>query len=197
MSNLAEQAVTVLISRRVKAGHEADFERITEQIMAAAAAFPGYLGAQLVHPGDDPGVHDILYHVVLAFDTQEHLEAWQNSAERAAGLAASAQHIEGEGVSIMRPVSGLALWFRSPAGSANSAPVAPPPKWKVAIVTWLGICPTVYLMFLLFGEALAPWPLLPRIVFLTLLVVPLMTWVVAPQLTRIFKPWLFKAASAK
>lgn len=197
MSNLAEQAVTVLISRRVKAGHEAAFERITEQIMAAAAAFPGYLGAQLVHPGDDPGVHDILYHVVLAFDTQEHLEAWQNSAERAAGLAASSPYIEGQGSTTMRPVSGLALWFRASPGTASAPQAAAPPRWKVAMVTWLGICPTVYLMFLLLGDLLAPWPLFPRIVLLTLLVVALMTWVVAPQLTRIFKPWLFKPAAAK
>jgi antibiotic biosynthesis monooxygenase (ABM) superfamily enzyme len=195
MVHFAEQAVTVLISRRVKPGHEADFELVTEQIMAAAAAFPGYLGAQLVHPGEDPGVHDILYHVVLAFDTQAHLEAWQNSAERAAGLAASAPYIEGS--STMRPVSGLALWFRPASGGVSGPPVTPPPKWKVAVVTWLGICPTVYLMFLLFGDVLAPWPLFPRIIFLTLLVVPLMTWVVAPQLTRLFRPWLFKASTAK
>lgn len=195
MGNLAEQAVTVLISRRVKAGHEADFERITAQIMAAAASFPGYLGAQLVHPGDDPGVHDILYHVVLAFDTQAHLEAWQASAERAAGLAASAPFVEGS--STMRPVSGLGLWFRAPAVGGDSPLVSPPPKWKVAVVTWLGICPTVYLMFLLFGHLVAPWPLFPRIFFLTLLVVPLMTWLVAPQLTRLFKPWLYAASAGK
>jgi antibiotic biosynthesis monooxygenase (ABM) superfamily enzyme len=199
MSNLAEQAVTVLISRRVKAGFEADFERVTQQIMAAAARFSGYLGAQLVHPDEDHGVDDGLYHVVLAFDTQANLETWQHSAERAAGLAASADFILGP--STMRPVSGLALWFRPAGGSANAAsaasggaaqpPLAPPPKWKVAVVTWCGICPTVYLMFFLLGDLLAPWTLLPRIALLTMLVVALMTWVVAPQLTRLFKPWLY------
>lgn len=61
------------------------------------------------------------------------------------------------------------------------------------MVTWLGIFPTVYLLFLLLGGLLAPWPQLPRLMVLTLLVVGLMTWVVAPQLTRLLKPWLYSS----
>lgn len=37
-------AVTVLITRRVKAGHEAAFERAMADMTAAASDFPGYLG---------------------------------------------------------------------------------------------------------------------------------------------------------
>jgi antibiotic biosynthesis monooxygenase (ABM) superfamily enzyme len=48
-------------------------------------------------------------------------------------------------------------------------------------------------MFLLLGEVLAPWPLLPRVALLTALVVITMTWLVAPQLTRWLKPWLYPA----
>lgn len=190
MSNSVEHAVTVLVSRRVKPGCEADFERISDQLMAVAASFPGYLGAQLVHPGDEPDVDDSLYHVVLAFDRQAHLDAWQHSPERAQGLAAAAPYIEGRPT--VRHVSGLAHWFRAPSGP----PLAPPPRWKVAVVTWLGICPTVYVLFLLFGKLMAPWPLLLRVMFLTVLVVGVMTWVIAPQLTRLFRPWLYAASSS-
>ena len=35
------------------------------------------------------------------------------------------------------------------------------------------------------------WPLLPRVMLLTALVVVLMTWGVAPQLTRLLRPWLY------
>jgi hypothetical protein len=78
-----------------------------------------------------------------------------------------------------------------------SANRALPPRWKVAVVTWLGIFPTVYLLFLLLGDWLAPWSLLPRIFVLTMLVVAIMTWGVAPQLTKLLKTWLYPAATPK
>lgn len=181
---MTEHAVTVLVSRQVKPGCEPDFERVTETLMGVAAKAPGYLGAQLVRPGDEPDVLDTLYHVVLAFDTAANLKHWEHSPERALGLAAAQPYIEG--ASTMRAVDGLGLWFRTPQPSG-------PPRWKVAVVTWLGICPTVYLLFLITTDLLKSWWLFPRIVLLTLLVVALMTWVVAPRLTRLLRPWLFSS----
>lgn len=179
------RAVTVLVTRRVRAGHAAAFERTMADMIAAAATFPGHLGGQLVRPGEEGGGEPDLYHVVFAFDTPEHLAAWQASPARALGLAAVAPHTEGE--MLVRQVTGLGHWFAAPVGPAQ----APPPRWKVAVVTWLGICPTVFVLFLLLGERLAPWPLLPRVMLLTALVVVLMTWAVAPQLTRLLRPWLY------
>ena len=183
-------AVTVLVTRRVKAGHEADFEQASQTMTAAACTFPGYLGGQLVRPdaqatSDDPSLTGV-YHVVYAFDTAAHLEGWQQSPTRLLALAAIAPHIEGQ---TQRQVSGLGHWFAAPVGPHQR----PPPRWKVAVVTWLGICPTVYTLFVLLGAALAPWPLLPRVMVLTSLVVIIMTWLVAPQLTRLLKPWLYAA----
>lgn len=177
---MSEHAVTVLISRRVKVGFEADFERVTEALMQDAAAFPGYLGAQMVHPGENPEVEDLMYHVVLAFDRQANLDAWHSSLERKAGLTAAEPFIHGE--SSCKPMAGLGSWFQTSQ--------AIQPRWRVAVVTWLGIFPTVYVLFLLTGELLKSWGLLPRTIVLTLAVVLLMTWVVAPQLTRLFRPWL-------
>lgn len=187
MTSPAQQAVTVLVTRRIRAGHEAAFESTMGQMIAAARAFAGHLGAQLMRPEDvpeserEPG----LYHVVFAFDSAEHLKAWQDSPARALGLAAVTPHTEG--VAQVRHMTGLAHWF-SPAGGSS---VVQPPRWKVAVVTWLGICPTVFVLFLLLGEWLAPWPLLPRTMVLTALVVIIMTWLVAPQLTKWMRPWLY------
>lgn len=183
----ATGAVTVLITRRVKPGHEPAFEHASGDMTAAARAFPGYLGGQLVRPDVDSSSADAaLYHVVFAFDTSEHLQGWQASPTRSLALAAIAPHIEGQ---TLRQVSGLGHWFTAPTGPKQN----PPPRWKVAVVTWMGICPTVYLLFLLLGELLAPWPLLPRVMLLTALVVLTMTWLVAPQLTQLLKPWLYPA----
>ena len=178
-------AVTVLVTRRVKSGHEAAFEKASNDMTAAARDFPGYLGGQLVRPdAEDDNEDPALYHVVFAFDSVAHLQGWQQSPVRSLALAAIAPHIDAQ---TQRQVSGLGHWFSAPVGPKQN----PPPRWKVAVVTWLGICPTVYLLFLLLGAALAPWPLLPRVMLLTALVVISMTWLVAPQLTRLLKPWLY------
>jgi antibiotic biosynthesis monooxygenase (ABM) superfamily enzyme len=183
-------AVTVLVTRRVTPGHEAAFEQASQHMTAAARSFPGYLGGQLVRPEAESGTDATLYNVVFAFDTAAHLQAWQESPVRSLALAAIAPHIEGQTV---RQVSGLGHWFSAPTGPKQN----PPPRWKVAVVTWLGICPTVFALFVLLGELLAPLPLLPRVMLLTSLVVIIMTWVVAPQLTKLLKPWLYPATPVR
>lgn len=181
----AQGAVTVLVTRRVRPGHEADFEAAMQQMMVAAQAFPGHLGGHLVRPGEDATSGEAnIYHVIFAFDSPEHLAAWQISPVRGLGLKAVAPHTEGE--QQMRQVAGLAHWFAEPKGP----PQTPPPRWKVAVVTWLGIFPTVLLLFLTVVPLMADWPLVPRTMVVTLLVVLIMTWGVAPRLTRWLRPWL-------
>ena len=58
------------------------------------------------------------------------------------------------------------------------------------LVNNMGIFPTVLLLFILLGDILSTLPLVLRVGTLTGLVVLIMTWVVAPQLTRVMKPWL-------
>ena len=185
-------AVTVLVTRRVKPGHEAAFVEAANAMTAAASQFPGYLGGQMVHPETDADDQEHnLFHTVFAFDTPAHLQAWQTSAERPECLQAIAPHTLSS--SKLREVSGLGHWFTS----AGSAAHKPPPRWKVAVVTWLGIFPTVYFLFLVVAPLLADWSLLPRVMVITALVVLLMTWLVAPQLTRLLKPFLYPQARDK
>jgi antibiotic biosynthesis monooxygenase (ABM) superfamily enzyme len=106
---------------------------------------------------------------VLAFDIQAHLDAWHDSPERELGLAATIPLIEG--AVRVKPVSGFGLWFRTTQQG--------PPRWRVAVVTWLGIFPSVYVLFWLTTDLLRSWPLFLRTALLTLAVVLLMTWVIA------------------
>jgi antibiotic biosynthesis monooxygenase (ABM) superfamily enzyme len=50
-------------------------------------------------------------------------------------------------------------------------------------------------LFLLSGDLLKSWSLLPRTIVLTVAVVVVMTWLVAPQLTKYLRPWLFSQRS--
>ena len=173
----------------MKAGQEAAFERLMGEMMAAARGFAGHLGGQLVRPGsqeagDEASSEPRVYHVVFAFDSEAHLRAWQQSPARRLGLAAIDPLTDGP--QQVRQMSGLAHWFVEPKGP----PVPPPPRWKVAVVTWLGIFPTVLALFLTVVPLMADWPLVPRVLVVTVLVVLIMTWGVAPRLTRWLRPWL-------
>src|SRR5881628_2522223 len=48
-----------------------------------------------------------------------------------------------------RPLHGLEAWFRSPQ--------APPPKWKMAVATFLGVFPVAMILNLTLGAAIRPW----------------------------------------
>jgi antibiotic biosynthesis monooxygenase (ABM) superfamily enzyme len=67
-----------------------------------------------------------------------------------------------------------------------------PPKWKMALLIWLGIYPIITLLvFLLFPYMAAHnWPLPLRTLLLTLIAVPLMTYGALPLLQKWLKSWL-------
>jgi antibiotic biosynthesis monooxygenase (ABM) superfamily enzyme len=67
----------------------------------------------------------------------------------------------------------------------------PPKKWKMAIVVWLAIYPLITIVFLLFGKYLVqinPIPL--RTLIMTLILVPLMVFLVMPLIQKLLKSWL-------
>jgi len=68
----------------------------------------------------------------------------------------------------------------------------PAPKWKMAILIWLAIYPSINILFFLLGDLLTELPLLLRTLTLTLILVPTMVFVLLPFLTKVFKNWLMK-----
>ncbi len=68
----------------------------------------------------------------------------------------------------------------------------PPPKWKTALLIWLAIYPSITLIFLLFGDRLLLMPPALRTLVLTLVLVPLMVFVLLPALQKLFARWLYR-----
>lgn len=66
-----------------------------------------------------------------------------------------------------------------------------PPKWKMAIVSWLAIFPTLSVFLLITSPLLGEVHLVWRVFINTLLIVPLMTWLIMPALNKLFRPWLY------
>jgi antibiotic biosynthesis monooxygenase (ABM) superfamily enzyme len=66
------------------------------------------------------------------------------------------------------------------------------PKYKMAVVIWLAIYPTINLIMWLLGDFLSTLPLPLRTLVLTLILVPLMVYVLLPLVNKAFHRWLTK-----
>jgi antibiotic biosynthesis monooxygenase (ABM) superfamily enzyme len=69
----------------------------------------------------------------------------------------------------------------------------PPKKWKMAILVWIAIYPTVTLIAMIFGEhfeKIKPLPL--QTLASTLIVVPIAVFAVVPVLQKAMNGWLNK-----
>jgi antibiotic biosynthesis monooxygenase (ABM) superfamily enzyme len=75
------------------------------------------------------------------------------------------------------------------------APAAPP-RYKLALVTWIGVYPVITVLLAVLGPVTATWPLPLRTLVLTAVMVPTLIWVVMPMLTRLFRGWLGPASAA-
>ena len=179
------EPVTVVISRRVRPGHEAKFERLSGEMSDAASVFPGNMGANIFRPSS---AADPEYRVIFKFRTAADLERWNLSTERAEYLAQIESLLEVP--SKVEAMEGLITWFSLPGQN----PVQPPPKYKMTLVSWLALWPTVTLIFWLLGDVLVAIPLVPRIMMVTAVVMVLMSYVLMPRFTRWFAFWLFPKA---
>ncbi|MDQ4127946.1 MAG: antibiotic biosynthesis monooxygenase [Actinomycetota bacterium] len=174
--------VTAVASRRVKAGREPEFEEWATGILGAVNGYPGYLGSEVIRPGEDPG--DDEYRIVFRFDQASNLRAWEDSEERRRWLKWAQPLIHEEKV---RVLTGLETWF-----TRRSRPGEPaPPRYKMVAITWLAVYPLITLILVLFGPLLGLMPMLVRTLVLTAVMVTLMTYVIMPRMTRLFSFWLF------
>jgi uncharacterized protein len=65
-----------------------------------------------------------------------------------------------------------------------------PPRWKLAVVVWLAIYPTLTVVLWLAGPAIRDWPVALRTLVVTVSIVPLMVYVLIPGIQRLSASWL-------
>jgi antibiotic biosynthesis monooxygenase (ABM) superfamily enzyme len=71
---------------------------------------------------------------------------------------------------------------------------AGPPRYKLALLTWAAAYTVITLMLALVGPTMASWPLALRTLVLSVTMVVALTWLVMPNLTRLFRGWLAPSA---
>lgn len=65
-------------------------------------------------------------------------------------------------------------------------------KHKTAFLTWVAIYPSITITLWAFGYWLESVPLYFRTLILTIVLVPLLSYVLLPLLTKLFAKWLSK-----
>ncbi|NJK39747.1 MAG: hypothetical protein HC835_20900 [Oscillatoriales cyanobacterium RM2_1_1] len=174
--------VTVSVQRRVKPGCEQEFEEFLTGIINASMTFEGHLGTNVFSPTDPQHPE---YLIIFKFDHQSNLRRWEESDCRRQWMA------RGEALTVGSPIfeviTGLETWFTL----GTRKPMLPPPRYKMVTVTWLAIFPLVNVINILLSPVLKTLSPVPRSFVTTAILVPLMTYVVMPRMTRLFAHWLY------
>ena len=170
--------IHIAITRRVRLGCEAEFQQALREFLQTSFAHVGVQGASMLTP--PPGSNTREFGILRTFHNEKERDAFYASPmfqaweERARTLT--------EGEPVYRQLHGLEAWFRSPGG--------PPPRWKMATVTFLGVYPVSLLIGFILSPQLRKLPLPVNLFVVSALIVTCLTWIVMPHLTRWLKPWL-------
>tara|TARA_R110000782_G_scaffold125788_8_gene217454 strand:- start:1855 stop:2433 length:579 start_codon:yes stop_codon:yes gene_type:complete len=172
--------VTIIVKRRPKPGRITDFEDVMSATTKDAMSFEGHLGVNIIKPtkaGD-------YYRIVFKFDSMRNYLAWENSdirqkwMERYAEVAASGYELE--------ILSGLETWFMLEGEEA----LVPPPRYKMMVIVWISIFPLSLFLNYFLMPFMAELNLVVRVAVSSLILVPLMTYIVMPIVAKLFHRWL-------
>jgi uncharacterized protein len=178
--------VTVSITRHVAPDRVDQMVAWVRAGSSLAERFPGFLGTGWVRPS----VTSDEWHMLYRFDSSESLAHWEASSQRTWWLE-SAQGIVGESLRERR--TGIEGWFDPPreyAAEDLAPPTPAPPRWKQTVMIWTAFFPLSLVTGLLLSAVAPGLTTVPRVLVTTILMTPVMTYVVLPQLTRRLEWWL-------
>jgi antibiotic biosynthesis monooxygenase (ABM) superfamily enzyme len=168
---------TEVITRNIIPGNEKNYDDWLQRFMKSERQFPGYLGTTVIVPGGN--ISSVRY-VINRFADQASLKNWENS-EIALKLIEEVSKY-----STRERVTGLETWFILP----NLKTIVAPPRWKMAIVSFIGAYSISLLAQYILGLYLGQMPLLTNILMTIILVLGL-TYIAMPLLSRLLQGWLY------
>lgn len=178
---------TSVILTAVESGAEQAFRDWNARITAAQSVWPGYVGCALQPPVE--GVQD-QWVTVVSFDSDEHLDAWLQSDDRAALIEESEAFARD--TAMRRVHSGFEGWFdiARPAGVVRPAP------WKLNWLILAGLYPIVMLEILFMNNKLLWMNLAFSNLIGNTLSVAILGWPVLALLTKVMGWWLQPSPTA-
>jgi len=177
------EPVAVLALRTVKHGLEVRFEEELHDFIARSLQTEGQLGVSVMRPVQESGSRE--YGILRRFSDSESRDRFYESPIFKQWEIKVAPLTEGEPKH--QHLSGLETWFVLPGQRA----LIPPPPWKMAVITVLGVWPVSMLVPWLLNPLISGLSLTLQALFVAVGIVILLTWVVMPVFVRILKRWLY------
>ncbi|MEL6560640.1 MAG: hypothetical protein AAFQ94_20780 [Bacteroidota bacterium] len=174
---------TVVVSHFIKAGAEKLFEEGLKRVIQKASVYEGYQSSEIIKTANEPEQEYIL---LIRFDTEPNYKVWANSESRNEWFKALKAYTYKE--STIRYEEGIEFWFTVPE---RKTPVSPK-KWKMAFLTWMVIYPAVLTLSTVATLMFPTFPLFLRMLIVSMTLVSLMTYIIMPNVTKLFAKWIFK-----
>lgn len=177
---MQDVGVSILITRRVRPEARAAYEQAVRNWIPRAVQFPGHLGVFMVRPGAGSNEFGALvrFH---SLDAWREFEQWPPYLDF---LAEIQPMLIAEPTA--KPLHGLEAWFTPTVNAA-------PPRWKMALLTWVGVNLIVIPARTVVGSFFASWPTTAIYLLTNAVVVVALTWLIMPLLTRAAQSWLVHA----
>ena len=170
------EPVKIVLQRRAAPGASDAFKAWVEELLRSASTHAVLEGSSVL-------VAEESHFILLRFANQTELERWQSAPAVHALLRRGDEIALEPGAPVVH--TGLETWFALPGRAPSEAP---PPRWKMALVTWLALLPQVLLLGAIVPANL-PYPLAAMIG--TAVPVSLLTWLIMPRLTLLLRRWLY------
>ena len=171
--------VTAIISRKINTGYEKDYDDWGRRYMMLERKVPGYLGSTIIVPG---GSSSSVRYIINRFSDEASLDAWENSEEAHKLM----KEVNNYSTRYYERATGLETWFTLP----DLKTIVAPPRWKMAIVSFIGAYIISSLAQYIFSPYLGQWHWDTSVVMNIILVVGL-TYFVMPFLSRMLRRWLY------
>ena len=172
------------VTLRVRAGHEAEFTELLTRFAQRSLDYRGTTGVHLILPV--PGTGDGEFGILRSFLSEQHSREFYESEMYQQYKMDTAHLVEGE--PIIKPLTGLEAFFRN--GGQRM-----PPRWKMAVVTYLGVFPSALFWSTILKPLLVGHHWLVVAMIGNAAVVATLAWAMMPLLTRLFHKWLHSNGS--
>ena len=169
--------IHVAITRKVKPGSVAAFEESLREFFQDSLDRRGVLGVHIISPPRGSNTRE--YGILRTFRDDKERDAFYRSDLFERWQKHVAELTEGERT--YRELHGLEAWFRNPDS---------PARWKMALVTWLGVWPTSWIVGTLIAPHLDNFPSFLNAAIIGAVIVLGLTWIVMPLLVKVFHSWL-------
>jgi len=175
-----DAVVHLAITRRVRKEHAGEFAEALADFARKSLQEPGTRGVHLLHPPPDSGSTE--FGILRSFASEADRAAFYRSQLYREWTRRIESMVEGD--SQIRELNGLEAWFRDPRH-------LPPPRWKMALLTWIAVWPVSMLVPAVLLPVLGPG--FNKILAAGLIaagIVLILTWLAMPLLVRLFRKWL-------